>query len=118
MKVSIQQPEFFPWAGFFNKIYQTDLTVILDSVQFKKRYFENRCRIVNENEFEWLTVPVFTKGKYHQAIHEVEIMNGDNWAINLFNKLINVYGKAPYWSEHEPFLENIFKASRISNALL
>jgi len=109
MKVSIQQPEFFPWTGFFNKIHQADLTVVLDSVQFKKRYFENRCRIVVDDQFQWLTVPVITKGRYHQTIFEVNINNDEDWGAKTYKKLIHTYGNAPYWDDHEPFLETVFK---------
>ena len=33
MIVTIHQPEHMPWLGFFHKVSQADLFVILDSVQ-------------------------------------------------------------------------------------
>ena len=42
MKIAIHQPEFMPWLGYFHKMKMADVYVILDKVQFKKRYFENR----------------------------------------------------------------------------
>jgi hypothetical protein len=44
--VAIHQPEHLPWLGFFNKIDQADLFVLLDVVQFRKNYFQNRNRIL------------------------------------------------------------------------
>ena len=35
MIISIQQPEFFPWLGYFDKISRVDQVVILDNVQFR-----------------------------------------------------------------------------------
>ena len=104
MLISIQQPEFFPWPGFFNKIKAVDRTVILDNVQFKKRYFENRCKIKMGNNSKWLTVPVSTKGKYLQKIGEVKVDNDFNWGPKAWNTLIHTYKKAPYWNDHKDFL--------------
>ena len=87
MMISIQQPEFFPWAGFFNKVLRVDQTVILDTVQFKKRYFENRCRFQNFDQMSWLTVPVLSKGRYHQKLLEVEINNDSDWGTKAYAKL-------------------------------
>ena len=36
MLISIQQPEFMPWMGYFDKINNVDKVVFLDNVQFKK----------------------------------------------------------------------------------
>ena len=112
MKISIQQPEFVPWAGFFNKILGVDKTVILDSVQFKKRYFENRCRIQINDQVRWLTVPVVTKGRYNQTIAEVEVDNTRPWGPKAYNTLVQAYKHSPYWADHGPFLEKTFLSGK------
>jgi len=73
MNTAIQQPEHIPWIGFFNKMAQCDLFVYLDNVQFKKRYFENRNKVISNGEVLWLTVPVVTKGLQTQTICDVKI---------------------------------------------
>ena len=42
MKITIHQPEHFPYLGFFQKMQEADLFVILDDVQFTKENFQNR----------------------------------------------------------------------------
>ena len=97
MIVAIQQPEHLPWMGFFNKMAQCDLFVYLDNVQFKKRYFENRNKVKTNDGIKWLTVPVYTKGKYTQNISEVIINNELDWRKKYKGLLEYTYKKSNYW---------------------
>jgi hypothetical protein len=58
MIVSIHQPETYPQLGYFNKIFESDVFVFLDSVAFRKNYFQNRNRVCSKNGDVWLTLPV------------------------------------------------------------
>jgi hypothetical protein len=99
MIVAIQQPEHAPWMGFFHKMAHCDLFVYLDSVQFKKRYFENRNRIKTDQGVSWVTVPVQSKGRYHQRIDEVQIDNESHWVRKYQGTLEHAYGRAPFWTD-------------------
>ena len=48
-------------------------SVLLDTVQFHKHSWQQRNRIKTANGIQWLTVPVLTKGRFHQTIAEAEI---------------------------------------------
>jgi len=69
--VGIHQPEHLPWLGFFNKISQSNIFVLLDN------YFQNRNR--TKDGCVWLTVPVLTAGRQSQMIKDVKIDNTKNW---------------------------------------
>ncbi len=59
MIVSIHQPHFLPWMGYFNKVLRSDVFVWLHSVQYRKNYYQNRTKIKNINgQPLWLTLPV------------------------------------------------------------
>jgi hypothetical protein len=58
MVVAIHQPEFLPWLGFCDKAMRADVCVLLDTVQFRKNYFQNRNRIRTAKGWDWITVPV------------------------------------------------------------
>src|SRR5205823_11747690 len=73
MLVTIHQPEHLPWLGFIDKARQADLLVLLDDVQFRKNYFQNRNRVRAAGGPVWVTVPVLTKGNADQEIREVQI---------------------------------------------
>ena len=59
MKVTIHQPEHWPYEGFYQKVKAADFLVILDTPNYKKNYFQNRNKFKPKNgEEEWVTVPV------------------------------------------------------------
>ena len=56
--VSIHQPEYLPWLGFFKKMMNSELFVFLDDVQFRKKGWQNRNRIRTNKGTALLSVPV------------------------------------------------------------
>lgn len=99
MIISIQQPEYFPWLGYFDKLLSVDKVVFLDNVQFKKRYFENRNRVRTRQGWTWLTTPVISKGLYTQNIMDVRIDNTGPWQKKIAATLVHSYGGSPFWNE-------------------
>jgi hypothetical protein len=101
MKIAIHQPEFMPWTGFFNKMALADLYVIFDHVQFKKRYFENRNRLVTPSgDLLFLRIPVISKGRYTQAINEVQIDNTQKWKDKLLKTIHYNYKNALFFEKY------------------
>jgi hypothetical protein len=109
--VTIHQPEHLPWLGFFDKVLQSDVFVLLDNVQFRKNYFQNRNRIRTQTGSTWLTVPVLTRGRLSQAINEAEIDNKTNprWRQKTWSTIEQSYHSAPYWIEHKSFLRGVYE---------
>jgi len=110
MIVSIHQPDYLPWLGFFDKIFRCDVFVLLDTVQFSKNYFTNRNKIRTSQDWTWLTVPVLTKGKADQRIDEVKInsINEKRWAEKHWKSIEQNYKKAPFFSEYADFFYQLY----------
>ncbi len=108
MIVAGHQPEFIPYLGFFSKISKADLFVIVDHIQFNKKYFQNRNKIKTREGWMWLTVPVITKGRFEQKICEVEINNSLNWQRKHWASITLNYQKAPFFKEHSGFFEEVY----------
>ena len=111
MVVTIHQPEHLPWLGFFDKVRQADVFVILDHVQYRKNYFQNRNQIRAAGGALWLTVPVLTKGKSEQPINEVRINNqgSPRWKEKCWSSLVQHYENTEFWPAHEVFFDRLYK---------
>ncbi len=106
MIVAVHQPQYLPWLGYFDKMDRCDLFVYLDSVQFKKNEWQNRNRIKTAGGWQYLTVPVLHR--FPQSILDVQIDNRADWARKHLQSLAVHYGKAPYFSDHLPFLQEVY----------
>jgi hypothetical protein len=107
--VSINQPAYLPWLGYFHRIAISDAHIVLDHVQLEKNSFTNRNKIRTREGWCWLTVPVQTAGKFGDLpIKEVEIANQKLWAPKHWQTLRLNYSKAPFFDQHATFFEGIY----------
>lgn len=59
MKVCCMQPAFIPPASYFRLFAASDVFVVLDDVQFDRRWYTHRQQLTNrQGKKEWLTLPV------------------------------------------------------------
>ena len=58
MIIAVHQPNYLPWPGYFAKIAQADVFVLLDDVQFSKGSYTNRVQIARSGAAVWLTLPI------------------------------------------------------------
>lgn len=108
MVLTIHQPEHLPWLGFFNKISKTEIFVILDNVQFRKNYFQNRNRIMGSNGVQFINVPTKTKGHMNNNLAHTEIsIEGSNakWKEKYLRTIQISYRKYPFYQEVFPIIE-------------
>ncbi len=107
MIIAVHQPQYLPWLGYFDKIDQADIFVILDNVQFKKNEFQNRNRIKTSQGWQWITVPV--KYRFPEKIGEVKINNEVDWRRKHHTALISNYNRSAYFKDYSDFFEDLYK---------
>lgn len=109
MIISIQQPEHWPWLGFFDKVQQVDTVVLFDTVQFKPRYFETRVRIrtFQVPRWQWLRVPILG-ARHRQLIKDVKIDNNQPWQEEALKAIEMNYKKAPFWRKYYKNIKEIY----------
>lgn len=112
MIVSINQPAYLPWLGYFHRIAVSDLHIVLDHVQFEKNSFCNRNKVRTKDGAAWLTVPLATKGRFGDlAIHTLEFAPHDSWQKKHWNTLRMNYAKAPCFASMAPAYERLYSQS-------
>lgn len=108
MVLSVHQPQYIPWLGFFDKIASSDCFVILDSVQYKEREYVNRNRIKTKDGWFWLTVPVISSGMGRQMISDTRIDNSNGWRKRHCNSLRSWYSGAAFFDSYFSFFEDTY----------
>lgn len=106
--ISIHQPNYLPWLGYFHKIACADVFVLLDTVPFEKNSFINRNKIRTSQRATWLTVPVLLKGKFGILIKDAQVNNYENWNKKHWNTIYFNYKKAPYFNDYSQFFEQVY----------
>lgn len=118
--VSIHQPNYIPWLGYFAKIAQSDAFVLLDDVQYVKGTVSNRNFILNSNAEKFLlSVPVkISKGSLLKY-NEISISYQEKWQNKHLATIKNNYRKAPffniYFSEFENIIQNRYENLSLLN---
>lgn len=119
-QISIHQPVYLPWLGFFKKIISSDIFVFLDDVQFEKNGWHNRNKIKTKDGDIWLTVPVHAKNNI--LLNSIQIDNSSNWSQKHAKSILLNYSKSPffdeYWSDYELIYKKKFTTLLELNVIL
>jgi len=107
LKVAIHQPQFFPYPGFFHKLTLADCFVIMDDVQYDKR-FTNRTRVESTNGWIWLSIPINKTQKFSPNM-VVEINNETPWKKDHLKKINSSYGKTPFFDDYKSYFDDLYK---------
>ncbi|MGE7947219.1 WbqC family protein [Lysinibacillus sp. NPDC093688] len=98
MRVAIMQPYFFPYIGYFSLLQAADMFVILDTVQFQRKSWMKRNKIITfKGGSTYIELPV-KKAPLDTLINQIVINNEIDWKTTLFSQLL-VYKKAPFYNE-------------------
>jgi len=123
MKLAIMQPYFLPYIGYFQLIKAVDKFIVFDDVNYIKKGWINRNRIlVNGNEFTF-TVPL-EKASQNKQIREINLLSDNIWKGRLLETFDQTYKKAPMYLSVFPILEEIVEvrdrnlSAFVSNSIL
>jgi hypothetical protein len=110
-----------PWLGFFHKLARADLFVVLDNVQFRKNYYQNRNKVRTADGWAWFTVPV--SRNLETLICDVVISEDARWKAKWWNTISLSYKRSPFFEEYGGRIKDVFemrydKLSDLNIALL
>ncbi|WP_345117138.1 WbqC family protein [Hymenobacter algoricola] len=113
-KVAIMQPYFFPYLGYFALIKHTDFFVSFDPVQYIRKGWMNRNRVLKPGEgWQYITAPVQAADR-DALIKEVQVVEGEAWKMQILRQLEHYKKRAPYYAEVTALLESCFASPELS----
>lgn len=111
--VSIHQPNYIPWLGYFHKVLRSDVFVFYDNVQMPMgKSFVTRNQVKAEDGPRWLTIPTPKLGS-PGTIRQTPILDG-TWPRKHLGSLRNWYRGSPWLDQVCQLLEKEFDRSHAS----
>lgn len=99
MKLAIMQPYFFPYVGYFQLINAVDEFVIYNNIEFTKKGWINRNRILVNGKDVIISLPL---KKDSDFLNVNERFLANTWDLErkkMLNKISEAYRKAPYYKD-------------------
>jgi hypothetical protein len=105
--ISIMQPYFFPYIGYFQLMAESDIFVVHDTVQYIKGGWINRNRILDrKGAAAWITLPVLA-ASHALEIRERQYAPEKDDAQQIVRRIENAYCRAPNLREVMPLIREI-----------
>jgi hypothetical protein len=106
-KLAIMQPYFMPYIGYFQLINSVDEFIIYDNIQYTKKGWFNRNRILVNGKDQIITLSFKKDSDY---LHIKERKLADTWKKDkqkILNVINSCYKKAPYFKHVFNLIEQI-----------
>ena len=111
MTIAAMQPYLFPYIGYFQLINSCDIFVMYSNVQYIKKGWINRNRILVNGKPHYITLPV-KHDDFHKYINERYFT--DDFRLQkqkMLHLIENTYAKAPNYREAIELIKNSFSFS-------
>ncbi len=102
------QPYFMPYIGYFQLINAVDVFVVYDNIEYTKKGWINRNRILVNGKDEFITLPLKKDSDY---LHINQRYLADSFEVDkqtILRKIKECYRKAPNFKHTYNLLEEIF----------
>ncbi len=114
------QPYIFPYIGYFQLMNAVDEFVVYDNIEFTKKGWINRNRILVDGKDEYITLTLKKDSDY---LHIKDRFLANTWEVDrikLVNRITESYRKAPYFKEAFEVIENciLYQDKNLFNFLL
>jgi hypothetical protein len=109
MKLAIMQPYFLPYIGYFQLMNAVDQFVIYDNIQFTKKGWFHRNRILVNGRDKMFSVPLKKDSDYLDVAQRELADSFDEESKKIIRKIESSYRKAPYYKEVMPLVEECFQ---------
>ena len=97
MNLGIMQPYFIPYIGYWQLMAAVDEYVIYDNIQYTKKGWINRNRILQNGSDTYITLPLKKDSDYLDVVDRYISDTFDRK--KLLNQIFSNYKKAPFFEE-------------------
>jgi hypothetical protein len=115
MRVAIMQPYVFPYLGYYQLLHAADRFVCFDDVNFIKKGWINRNRILLNGAAYTFTIPI-AGASQNNTIRQSMIAEDASWKPKLLANISHAYRKAPCFAEVFPAVEKLVTGAQGSIA--
>jgi hypothetical protein len=117
MNIAIMQPYLFPYIGYFQLMNAVDEFIVYDNIQFTKKGWINRNRILVNGADAYITLPLKKDSDY---LDIKDRYLSDDWKTEskkMLNRITESYRKAPYFESVFPLIEKslLFEDNQLFN---
>lgn len=106
MKLAIMQPYFLPYIGYFQLVAAADLFVVYDNIEYTKKGWINRNRILRNDRDVMITLPLKADSDFLDVVDRR--LADDFRPKKLLAQIEGAYRKAPHFAETRDLLEDVF----------
>ncbi len=110
MKLGIMQPYFFPYLGYFQLVNAVEKFVIYDNIQFSKKGWINRNRILANGKDFLFTINLKKDSDYLNVCERYISPAYKKESEKFLRQVQNSYKKAPSFCEIMPLIIEIIKS--------
>ncbi len=108
--ISIMQPYFFPYIGYFQLIYNADIFLIYGNVTFRKSSYITRNTLMQSmTKKQYLIQCPVLNSSSNQLIKNMKIDETSGWREYLVKKLQHDYIKKPFYEETIVLISKLLK---------
>lgn len=103
------QPYFLPYLGYFQLINAVDVFVVYDNVEFSRKGWFHRNRLLFDGQVEMFTINLVKDSDYLDVVdRRVSDVYMERDRHKILRKVKQYYRRAPHFDEVFPFLESVF----------
>ena len=120
MKLGIMQPYFFPYIGYFQLMNAVDEFVVYDNIEFTKKGWINRNRILVNGQDSFITLPLKKDSDYLDVRDRYLADSWPSERVKMLNRIKESYRKAPQFDSVYPVIEKsiLFEESNLFKYIL
>jgi hypothetical protein len=111
VRIAVMQPYFFPYLEYWRLIYSVDKFVIYDNVQFTKKSWIRRNRLLIDGREMFFSLPIKKDSDYLNINQRYLSEEYIGFRIKFLDWIRMEYKKAPYFDEVYPFVERILSSN-------